>query len=77
MLLYRQSPYFGKTQSRQKSFVTHTRRPVVMGNMWHPCHTRVSKISSLQLGHLIIFLSGDMGFLFIHLFFCIYLKGIK
>ena len=53
------SPDFGKTQSRQKSFVAHTRHPepvlstalkcsTRMGNVRHPCRTRVSKFYLTQ-----------------------------
>ena len=53
------SPGFGKTQSRQKSFVAHTRHPepvlstalkcsARMGNVRHPCRTRVSKVYFTQ-----------------------------
>jgi hypothetical protein len=54
-------PHFGKTQSGQKSFVAHTRRPepvlstalkcsARMGNVRHPCRTRVSKAYLLNYG---------------------------
>ena len=53
------NPDFGKTQSRQKSFVAHTRHPepvlstalkcsARMGNVRHPCRTRVSKFYLTQ-----------------------------
>ncbi|MEG2722912.1 MAG: hypothetical protein RR944_09375 [Acinetobacter sp.] len=42
------SPDFGKTQSRQKSFVAHTWILAVMGNVRHPCRTRVSNIYLTQ-----------------------------
>jgi hypothetical protein len=40
--------YFGKTQSKQKSFLPIHGIPAVMGNVRHPCRTRVSEVYFTQ-----------------------------